>query len=142
MIRDLEKRLRKLESNLPPPERSEEEKSKSDLALFLMYAVGYYFGDPKPYYFGDPKPNEPPVAAYARALGYEHQGKLQDALKNKASGRNDPEFDERDARASRRLFAKFGVNLKSANGRKFSKALKRIHAGLSESYKERLATPS
>jgi hypothetical protein len=98
-----------------------------------MDAVGYYFGDPKP--------NEPPVAAYARALGYEHR-ELLDALKKKASGRNDPEFDERDARANRRLFAKFGVNLKSANGRELSEALKRIHAGLSESYKERLATPS
>jgi hypothetical protein len=134
MIRDLEKRLRKLESRLPPPERSEEEKSKSDLALFLMDAVGHYFGDPKP--------NEPPVAAYARALGYEHQGKLQDALKKKASGGNDPEFDEKRARANRRLFVKFGANPKTASGRELSEALKRIDAGLPESYRKRLATPS
>jgi hypothetical protein len=131
MIRDLEKRLRKLESNLPPPERSEEEKSTSALVLFLRNAVGYYFGDPKP--------NEPLMAAYARALGYERSGELVDALKKKASGRNDPEFDEKYARANRRLFAKFGVNLKTAGGSKFSEALKRMHAGLPESYKKRLA---
>jgi hypothetical protein len=132
MIRDLDKRLRKLESRLPP-ERSEEEEFKSEFQSLLMYAVGYYFGDPKP--------DEPPVAAFARALGYEHR-ELLDALKKKASGGNDPEFDEKYARANRRLFAKFGVNPKAAGGREFSEARKRIYAGLSESYKKRLATPS
>jgi hypothetical protein len=61
MIRDLEKRLRKLESKLSPPERSEEEKSMSAFFCLLVAAVGFYFGDPKP--------GEPPVAAFARALG-------------------------------------------------------------------------
>jgi hypothetical protein len=132
MIRDLDKRLRKLESRLPP-EQSEEEKSKRALVLFLMNAVGYYFGDPKP--------SEPLVAAYARALGYEHEGKLRDALKKKASGGNDPEFDEKYARANRKLFAKFGMNPKTGGGRKFSDAVKLMDAGLPEWYKERLATP-
>jgi hypothetical protein len=133
MIRDLDKRLRKLESRLPP-ERSEEEKSTSAFKSLLMYAVGYYFGDPKP--------GEPPMAAFARALGYERAGELGDALNIKASGRNDPEFDEKYACANRKLFAKFGVNPKTAGRRKYSEALKRIHAGLPESYKERVATPS
>jgi hypothetical protein len=128
MIRDLDKRLRKLESRLPP-ERSEEEKNKSALFLFLTAAIGYYLGDPKP--------NEPPVAGFSRALGYERSGDLLDAIKE-----NNPEFHQRYARAQRKLFMKFGVNLSTADDGEFKEALKRMHAGLPESRKERLPISS
>jgi hypothetical protein len=125
MIRDLDKRLRKLESRLPP-EESEEEKIKSALFLFLADAIGYYLGDPKP--------NEPPVAGYTRALGYERSDDLLGAMKD-----NDPELARRYARVQRKLFMKFGVNLSTADDVEFKEALKRMHAGLPKSRKERLA---
>jgi hypothetical protein len=128
MIRDLDKRLRKLESRLPP-EQSEEEEFKGALFLFQVAAIGYYLGDLKP--------NEPPMAGFSRALGYERSGDLQDAMK-----KNLPEFNQRYARAQRKLFTKFGVNLSTADGKEFSEALKRMHAGLPESRKERLAISS
>jgi hypothetical protein len=129
MIRDLDKRLRKLESRLPP-EESEEEKFTSALVVFLMTAIGYYLGDLKP--------NEPPVAGYARALGYE-QREFLEILKLVASGGKDPDYDQKYALAHRKLFGKFGVDLDTSPWKKTEEALKRMHAGLPESHKERLA---
>jgi hypothetical protein len=129
MIRDLEKRLRKLESRLPP-EESEEEKIERALFLFLMDAIGYYLGDPKP--------NEPPVAGFSRALGYEQREFLK-ILKPIASGGKDPDYDQKYALANRKLFAKFGVDLDTSDWKETVEALTRMHAGLPESRKERLA---
>ena len=127
MMRDLEKRLRKLESSLPP-EPTEEEKTCLALKAFVRVAVEYYFGDPKP--------GEPPAAAYARALGYAHEGELKKALKLKASGDN-PELNEKHARANRKLFARFGVKKFGDDG-KWIEAIKRMEAGVPDWFKDRL----
>jgi hypothetical protein len=122
MLRSLHKRLRKLESRLAA-ELDKEKEFGDYFALFLLDAVGYYFGDPKP--------SEAPEAATARALGYEHEGELNEALKKDT----DPEADEKFERAKCKLFAKFGADLEKADGRGIADAAKRIHAGLPVSYK-------
>src|SRR5262245_42095874 len=72
MLRSLDKRLRKLESRLLP-ERDKDEEFGVYFALFLLDAFGYYLGDPKP--------GEAPQTATARALGYEHEGEFNEAIK-------------------------------------------------------------
>jgi hypothetical protein len=128
MIRNLDKRLRKLESRLPR-EESEEEQFASALVPFLATAIGHYLGDLKP--------NEPLEAGYGRALGYEHEHEVVDAMRH-----NVLDFEHRWARAKRKLFMKFGVDLSTADDGEFKEALKRMHAGLPESRKERLPIPS
>jgi hypothetical protein len=128
MIRDLNKRLRKLESRLPR-EESEEEKFTRALVPLLATAFGHYLGDLKP--------NEPLEAGYGRALGYEHVREVLDALRH-----NQPDFEDRWARAKHELFMKFGVDLSTADNGEFKEALKRMHAGLPESRKARLPIPS
>jgi hypothetical protein len=118
MIRDLDKRLRKLESRLPPEESGEEK-----LERFLMTTIAYYLGDPKP--------NEPLVDGYQRALGYEYDSEFVDGLKHKG-----PDYEHRFVDAKRRLFMKFGVDLSTADDTaedgEFAEALGRMYAGLPE----------
>ena len=82
------------------------------LYSFQAHAIGHYLGDPRT--------DEAPITAYARALGYEH-GELLKALKEIASGHEDPNYDEAE------------------NGEDIE-ALKRMYAGLPESDKERWRT--
>jgi len=127
-MRGLQKRLRRLECSMPhrQPELTEEEKTLRYARRLLWFAIAQYLGDPTP--------SEPPIAPYARALGYAHQGELIRAVDN-----NDPEYDEKSALANHRLFAKFGVNLDAPDwSEKMREALQRMEAGLSEDYKERL----
>jgi hypothetical protein len=72
MMRDLQKRLRKLEGNRPPQQQTQEEKYAEALSGFIDTAIGYYLGEPKSH--------EAPVAAYARALGYAHEGEVLNAM--------------------------------------------------------------
>ena len=133
MLRELQRRLRRLECNRPQ-QQTEEEKVSNALFKFIMTAVGYYLGDPRP--------EEAPSAACARALGYAHEGELQNAIKGAASEGSNPELSERLARARSKLFAKFGFNLDEANmgddavWYRFTEILKRIHAGMSGRHKE------
>jgi hypothetical protein len=129
--RELHKRLRKLESSRPrhSPELTEEEKHLKYARDLVWYAVAQYLGDPNP--------KEAPITAYARALGYEHREFLK-ILKLIASGGEDPDYDQKYALANRKLFAKFGVDLPTSNWKKTVEALKRMDAGLSENYRERL----
>jgi hypothetical protein len=127
MIRDLNKRLRKLESRLLR-ELSEEERFSRKLVSFLMTAIGHYLGDLKP--------NEPLVAGYARALGY-----ASERLQFHAHTHNQPDFEDRWARAARKLFIKFGVDLSTADDGEFREALRRMYAGLPESRKEGVPIP-
>jgi hypothetical protein len=123
MLRGLDKRLRKLESRLLA-ERDKDEEFGVYFALFLLDALGYYFSDPKP--------GEAPETATARALGYEHEGEFNEAIKKD----NNPEFDERYARPNcKQLFAKFGVDVRIADGQKIADAAKLIYAGLPVPYK-------
>jgi hypothetical protein len=123
MLRSLHKRLQKLESGLCA-ELDKEKEFTVYFALFLLQAFGYYFGDPKP--------NEAPGAATAQALGHEHEGQFNQAIKK---GSN-PELDEKYARANcQQLFAKFGVDVGIADGQEIANAAKRIYAGLPVSYR-------
>ena len=122
MLRSIDKRLRKLESQ-QLVELDKEEEFGLYFALFLLDALGYYLGDPKP--------DEAPGAATARALGYAHEGE-PNAAWNKES-----EFAEKYARAQFKLFAKFGADLETADGQGIADAAKRIYAQLPASYKAR-----
>lgn len=131
MLRELQKRLRKLESSRPRrrPELTEKEKAAKYAKYLLWFAIAEYLGDPNP--------GEAPVAAFARALGYEHRDILG-VLKRIASGHKDPNYNEKYALAIRQLFSKFGVNFdKAENGEGFE-ALKRMDVCLSEDYRNRL----
>jgi hypothetical protein len=75
MTRGLDRRLRKLESVLPPLLTP----NVSWIAGLLWFAVAYYFGNPSP--------GEKPFAAYARALGYANESELKSAM-----GANDREL--------------------------------------------------
>ena len=128
MMRGLQKRLRRLECSMPhrQPELTEEEKRIKYARQLLWFATAQYLGDPTP--------SEPPIAAYARALGYAHQGELIRAVED-----DDPKYDEKWALANHRLFTKFGANLDAPDrSEKMLEALQRMEAGLSEDYKERL----
>src|SRR5262245_14959188 len=83
MMRDIERRLHKLESQVPPPKPAEEQKIVQGLQRFLMNAVAYYLGDPTP--------KESIAQAYMRALGYSHWYEFRKAL-----DANDPDFFERE----------------------------------------------
>ena len=123
MLRSLHKRLQKLESGLCA-ELDKEKEFTVYFALFLLDAISYYFNDPKP--------SEAPRAATERALGDEHEGQFNQAIKE---GSN-PELDEKCARANcKQLFAKFGVDVRIADGQEIADTAKRIHAGLPVSYR-------
>src|SRR4030095_4507172 len=96
MTRDIERRLRKLESLLPP-QPTEEEKTARRLQRFLLCAVAYHLGDPTL--------RGSVMEAYRRGLGYPHSYGFRKGLEAK-----DPEFFERDRLARIKLLAKFGVS--------------------------------
>jgi hypothetical protein len=113
MTRALEKRLRKLESQMPPPQPTLEEKHRSYFKLFFRLAVAHYLGDPDP--------EESVYEAYARALGYANPHDMFEAS----------DFSERVALAFRKLLAKLGNGAEDLT----EETLKRMAAGLSEQYK-------
>jgi hypothetical protein len=96
MTRNLQRRLQKLESQVPR-QPTEQEKDVQSFQNFLMFAVAYYLGDPRP--------EEAPITAYGRALGYPNSHEFQ-----KAWDANDPDLYERDRLARIKLLAKFGVS--------------------------------
>jgi hypothetical protein len=121
MTRNLQRRLQKLESQVPRPQPTEQEKVAASLRQFLFCAVAYYLGDPTP---------EGSVAeAYMRALGYPNIHEFRKALEAK-----DPDFFERDRLARIKLLAKFGVSLEH-EWVEIVEAFKRIEARLPEQYK-------
>ena len=129
MMGDLQRRLRKLECNRPPPQESEDDRKASALAFFITYAIGFYLGNPIE--------AEAPIAAYARALGYEHQGEIIKSA-GPAEWVDEAELTERDAQARTKLFLKFGLKLDEDNLPEWQpliEALKRMYAGMSEKYK-------
>jgi hypothetical protein len=75
MMHGLDRRLRKLESVLPPLLTP----NVSWTVGLLRFAVAYYLGNPAP--------GEKPFAAYARALGYANELELKSAI-----GANDREL--------------------------------------------------
>jgi len=121
MRRDIERRLQKLESQVPPPPPTEEEKTAQNLQRFLSCAVAYYFGDPTP--------GGSIAEAYMRALGYPHSYEFQKAVEAK-----DPDFFERVRIARIKLLEKFGVSWQHEPNEIFE-AFDRMEAGFSERYK-------
>jgi hypothetical protein len=130
ITRELQKRLRKLESKRPrrQPELTEQEKTLKYAKDLLWFAIAQYLGDPNP--------REAPMVAFARALQYEPL-EILEVLEGIESRHNDS-FDKKYALAIRRLFSKFGVNFDKAKNGERVEALKRMDACLSEDYRDRL----
>jgi hypothetical protein len=110
-MRGLEKRLRKLESDL----RCEPDEDTDSMFALLWFAVAYYLGNPSR--------GEKPFAAYARALGYANESELNSALDN------DPKLMQRFLSAEEKLYAKYDFSSESHDSKKLSEALKRMDAG-------------
>src|SRR5262245_20498610 len=121
MTRDIERRLQKLESQVPPPQPTEEEKTVKSLHLFLRCAVAYYLGDPTP--------GGSLEEAYMRAVGYSHSYEFRKAL-----AANDPDLLERVRLANFKLLEKFGVSSEH-EWEEIIEAFKRMHAGFPDRYK-------
>src|SRR5215510_9395628 len=120
MTRDIERRLQKLESQLPR-QPTEQEKIVERLQRFLFFAVAYYLGDPTP--------EEAPIDGYMRALGYPHRNEFR-----KAWNAKDPDLFQRDRLARIKLLAKFGVSW-DHQAEEISEAFQRMEAGFPERYK-------
>jgi hypothetical protein len=69
-MRGLERRIRKLESLLPPLLSDD----VSWMFGVLWFAVAYYLGNPSP--------DEKPFAAFARALGYADRSELESVMED------------------------------------------------------------
>src|SRR5262249_37036850 len=120
MTRDIERRLQKLESQVPR-QPTEQERAMASLQRFLFFAVAYYLGDPTP--------EEAPIDGYMRALGYPHRNEFR-----KAWDANDPDLYARDRLARIKLLEKFGVSW-DHKSEEISEAFQRMEAGLPERYK-------
>ena len=122
MLRKIRRRLEMIEAKIPR-EPTEEDTLKAWLWLLIRCSVAYYVGEPKP--------KESMVDAFKRALGYE------DAFAfNRACRPNNPEFDKRFNAAKEKVFAKFGIDdYRNCDWGAFVDALRRMEAGLSDSYK-------
>jgi HAMP domain-containing protein len=79
------------------------------------------------YYLGDPQTDEPPIAAYASALGFDGPAQLLRTPPEMISQREFPAFD--------RLLAQFGVS-RNDEWDALANAFERMTDGLSEHYKQ------
>jgi hypothetical protein len=120
MTRDIERRLQKLESQVPR-QPTEQEKNVERLQRFVRCAIAYYLGDPTP--------GGSVAEAYTRALGYPTSYEFRKAL-----GANDPDLQERMRIAYSKLLEKFGVSSEQ-QAEEITEALQRMEAGLPEQYK-------
>jgi hypothetical protein len=120
MTRNLQRRLQKLESQVPRQPTGQERDVQS-LQNFLVFAMAYYLGDPGP--------EEAPITAYGRALGYPNSHEFRKAWDGK-----DPDFQERVRLANTKLLEKFSVSLKPERG-EIVDAFERMEAGFPEPYK-------
>ena len=160
-MRGLERRIRRLESVLPPLLTDHE----SWMCGVLWFAVAHYLGNPSP--------DEKPFAAFARALGYADQSELENAMdpyrdladklhsalgpnqngavpvtKDRVRARFEPVDRSRDLsnrlqRAEDSVLTRFGIDRSSleysrADAKRLSEALKRMEARLPQSYKDQL----
>ena len=121
MTRDLERRIRKLESILPPLITPDD----SWMYGVLWFAVAYYFGNLSS--------DEEPIAAYARALGYADESEL-----NRVMADNYLEVSYRVSSAEYKICARFGIDIPSledSDSERLSEALQRMEAGLPRFYR-------
>jgi hypothetical protein len=160
-MRGLERRIRRLESVLPPLITPD----ASWMFGVLWFAVAHYLGNPSP--------DEKPFAAFARALGYADKSELENAMEyrnreladmiSRVIGPNqhaappandrvrakfgtvDPCRDllSRLGRAEDRVCERFGIHIPSleySDAKRVSETLKRMEAGLPQSYRDQLKT--
>jgi hypothetical protein len=99
MTHSLERRLRRLESLLPPLL----DESVSWLSGLLWFAIAFYLGEPAP--------NEKPFAAFARALGYANDSELNATIE-----KNHRDLSTRLKSAEDRVFREFGIIVSSLDG--------------------------
>ena len=158
-MRGLERRIRRLESVLPPLITPD----VSWMFGVLWFAVAHYLGNPSP--------DEKPFAAFARALGYADQSELENAMEyrnreladmiSRVIGPNqdsvplakdrvrakfgtvDPCQDllNRLDKAEDRVCGRFGIHIPSleySDAKRLSEALHRMEAGLPQSYRDQL----
>jgi hypothetical protein len=127
MTHSLERRLRRLESLLPPLL----DESVSWLSGLLWFAIAFYLGEPAP--------NEKPFAAFARALGYANDSELNATIE-----KNHRDLSTRLKSAEDRVFREFGIIVSSLDEHddackaRFWENQKRMYAGLPRSYKKQL----
>jgi hypothetical protein len=120
MTRDIERRLQKLESQVPR-QPTEQEKNVERLQRFVRCAIAYYLGDLTP--------EESVAEAYTRALGYPNVNEFRKAL-----GANDPDLQKRMRMANSKLLEKFGVS-SEPQAEEITEAFQRMEDGLPEQYK-------
>jgi hypothetical protein len=158
-MRGLERRIRKLESVLPP--------LLTDDVSWMFGVLGFAAA----YHLGNPSPDEKPIAAFARALGYADQSELENAMKDcyrdlvdglysilsnqhgpeplakhRAHTRCGPVDPCRDLairlfNAEEGVLTRFGIHTPSveySDPKRFSDALNRMEASLPQSYKNQL----
>jgi len=117
--RDFQQRLAKLESQAS---------ARRDQLLLLAIA----------YYLGNPTEVDHPIEAYVHALGYPSTDEFKQALEKERS-----EVEARSDSAYEKLMAKFGASWEHKlpsidEWPAIQDALKRMEAGLSDEYKDRL----
>ncbi len=123
MTRDIQRRLQKLESQVPR-QPTEDDQIVRIVHSLLIVAVAYYLGDPTP---------EGSIAeAYIRALAYPNSYEFL-----KACDANDADLHERIRLANIKLLAKFGVSWEH-EWDQIVDAFQRMEDGLSEFYKRAL----
>jgi len=157
-MRGLERKIRKLESVLPPLLSDD----VSWIFGVLWFAVAYYLGNPSP--------GEKPFAAFARALGYADQSELESVMEdrnrdlsdslNRLFGPNGPkplakdrvrakfgtvdryrDLSDRLYKAEERVCARFGIHIPSleyTDIKRYLETLHRMEAGLPQSYRDHL----
>ncbi len=123
MTRDIQRRLQKLESQVPQ-QPTEDDQFVESLQSFLRYAVAYYLGDPTP--------EESIAEAYIRALAYPNSYEFL-----KACDANDADLHERIHLANIKLLAKFSVSWEH-EWDQIADAFQRVEDGLPEFYKRAL----
>jgi hypothetical protein len=121
-IRQLERRVRKLESTL----KCEPNRLLDIVSALPWFGVGYYLGNPSR--------DEKPFAAYARALGYPNESELNSAIEGKAR-----ELLHRVVIAEEKLFAKFDSDFPSRDWERQKEVLTRMLSGLPKSYRNHIA---
>ena len=159
-MRGLERRIRKLESVLPPL-----------LTPYVSWTFGMLWFAVA-YYLGKPSPDEKPFAAFARALGYADQSELESAMEapdryladrlssifgpnqhapdplakdriRTRFGTVDPyrDLSDRLYRAEEKVLDRFGIptpSLEYCDDKRSFEALNRMEAGLPQSYRDQL----
>src|SRR5580700_9513438 len=102
-MRNIQKRLERIENQLPPTPPTSQERLADYFDVFFMVSIAYHLGNPGQ--------NDSVLSAYARALGYEN---LPDYMAISPEDNDEASKDlvAKRCAAQRQLYAKFGVSPK------------------------------